>query len=94
MSYNPFETLENRLTEIYNQNQQIMLLFGQGQGQNIAKPIDLVDGEQLSKKLGITIQTLIRWRQKGKIPFLQVGKSIRYDLNKVLESLEKKKGAK
>jgi transcriptional regulator with XRE-family HTH domain len=55
----------------------------------------IITGEDLSKKLGITIQTLIRWRQKGKIPFLQIGNSIRYDLHKVLDSLEaKKKGAK
>jgi hypothetical protein len=55
----------------------------------------IIDGEDLSKKLGITIQTLIRWRQKGKIPYLQIGNSIRYDLHKVLDSLESKnKGAK
>lgn len=56
---------------------------------------EIITGEDLAKKLGVTIQTLIRWRQKGKIPFLQIGNSIRYDLYKVLESLEaNKKGAK
>jgi hypothetical protein len=56
---------------------------------------EIITGEDLSKKLGVTIQTLIRWRQKGKIPFLQIGNSIRYDFNKVIEALEvnKKKGA-
>lgn len=59
------------------------------------KEAQIITGEDLSKKLGVTIQTLIRWRQKGKIPFLQIGNSIRYDLNKVLDSLEaKKKGVK
>lgn len=56
----------------------------------------IVDGEELSKKLGITIQTLIRWREKGKFPFLKVGSLFRYDLNAVLKELEvdhKKKGA-
>lgn len=55
----------------------------------------IITGEELCKKLDVTIQTLIRWRQKGKIPYLQIGSSIRYDLNKVIEALEvgKKKGA-
>lgn len=58
------------------------------------KEAQIITGEDLAKKLGLTIQTLIRWRQKGKIPFLQIGNSIRYDLNKVLDSLEAKKGVK
>jgi excisionase family DNA binding protein len=55
---------------------------------------DIMTGEELCKKLDVTIQTLIRWRHKGKIPYLQIGSSIRYDFNKVLDALEvsKKKG--
>lgn len=51
----------------------------------------ILSGDELKTQLGITIQTLIRWRQKGKIPFLQVDSSIRYDLNKVIDALENKK---
>lgn len=61
------------------------------------KKIDLIDGYELCKRLGITIQTLIRWKAKGKLPYLQIGASIRYDYFKVLEALEvsnKKKGVK
>ena len=60
------------------------------------KEAQIITGEDLCKKLDVTIQTLIRWRQKGKIPYLQIGSSIRYDLNKVIEALEvgNKKGAK
>jgi excisionase family DNA binding protein len=56
---------------------------------------EIMTGEELCKKLGVTIQTLIRWRHKGKIPFLRIGSSIRYDFIKVLEAIEvsKKKGA-
>ena len=55
---------------------------------------EIMTGEELCKKLDVTIQTLIRWRHKGKIPYLQIGSSIRYDFNKVLDALEvtKKKG--
>ena len=59
----------------------------------IQKP-DIMTGEELCKKLDVTIQTLIRWRHKSKIPYLQIGSSIRYDLYKVLEAIEvgKKRG--
>jgi len=49
---------------------------------------DIKTGDEVCEKLGITIQTLIRWRQKGKVPYLKLGSSIRYDFNKVIEALE------
>lgn len=60
----------------------------------VPQPI-IMTGEEISSKFNVTIQTLIRWRHKGKIPYLQLGNSIRYDFNKVLAALEvsKKKGA-
>ncbi|MEQ7798180.1 helix-turn-helix domain-containing protein [Pedobacter sp. ASV1-7] len=51
--------------------------------------------KQLCEFLGITEPTVIRWRKKGKIPFMQIGSSIRFDVAAVLASLEvknKKKG--
>lgn len=57
-------------------------------------PAKILNGEELSKELGITVQTLMKWREKGRIPYFKIGSAIRYDLNKVLETLEvKKKGA-
>ena len=56
--------------------------------QEAEKATILLTGEELCKKLGVTIQTLIRWRHKGKIPFLRIGSSIRYDFIKVLEAIE------
>lgn len=52
---------------------------------------EIVDGLTLEKKLGITRQTLGRWRAANRIPFIQQGGVIRYDLNKVIEALERKK---
>jgi hypothetical protein len=62
--------------------------------QNLTTKPDIMTGEELCQKLDVTIQTLIRWRHKGKIPYFQIGSSIRYDFNKVLDSIEvsKKKG--
>jgi hypothetical protein len=55
---------------------------------------EIMTGEQLCEKLDITIQTLIRYKKLGKIPYFQIGSSVRYDLNKVLNAIEfnKKKG--
>lgn len=52
--------------------------------------------KQLCDFLGITEPTVIRWRKKGKIPFLQIGSSIRFNLTSVITALEvsKKKGVK
>jgi len=57
----------------------------------------IVAGNEVCRKFDITMPTLIRWRQKGRIPFMQIGSAIRYDLNKVIEALKvsgKKKGVK
>jgi len=64
--------------------------------QNAVSKPEIITGEELCKKLDVTIQTLIRWRQKGRVPYMQLGSSIRYDLIKVLDAIEvnKKKGAK
>ena len=75
---------------------ELTKFFPESQTPNQLLKPDIITGEELCKKLDVTIQTLIRWRQKGKIPYLQLGSSIRYDLNKVLDAIEvgKKKGAK
>ena len=66
----------------------------QNQDYNIDTRPDIMTGDQVCEKLDISIQTLTKWRQKGKIPFLQVGVAIRYDFNKVVSALEvvKRKG--
>jgi hypothetical protein len=52
-----------------------------------SKP-EIMTGEQVCEKLAINIQTLATWRQKGKIPFMQIGSAIRYDFNKVIAAIE------
>lgn len=53
--------------------------------------IIILTQDELAEKLNLTVPTLIRWRAKGKIPFLNIGSAIRFDLNKVLAAIEKKK---
>jgi excisionase family DNA binding protein len=51
----------------------------------------ILDTDQLMAKLGVTRPTLSKWRKENRIPFIQVGAVVRYDLDKVLEALESKK---
>jgi excisionase family DNA binding protein len=41
----------------------------------------------LAPKLQISTRTLDEWMRKGRIPFLKVGKSVRFRLMDVLEKL-------
>lgn len=50
-----------------------------------------INAKELINFLDITEPTLIRWRKKGKIPFLQIGSRILYQKGKVIEALENKK---
>lgn len=59
------------------------------------EPSEIIDSKTLMERLDISEPTVIRWRQKGKIPYLQIGTAIRYDYPKVLAALEvNKKGGK
>lgn len=55
--------------------------------QPVVKP-DIITLETLSVRLAVGQQTLLKWRKKGKIPYLSLGANIRYDFNKVIEALE------
>ena len=50
----------------------------------------ILDTNQLMAKLSVTRPTLSKWRKANRIPFIQVGSVVRYDLDKVLEALESK----
>jgi len=52
-----------------------------------------INTKELCNFLDITEPTLIRWRNKGKIPFLKIGSRILYQKGAVLAALENKKGA-
>jgi excisionase family DNA binding protein len=50
------------------------------------KPITV---RELCQFLGVTEPTVIRWRKKGKIPFIQIGSRILFQKSKVIAELEK-----
>ena len=51
---------------------------------------NIITEKELSKRLNITKVTLHKYRKQGKIPFSQVGRTIRYDYKEVMETLKYK----
>lgn len=49
--------------------------------------VGLLRKRELAEKLAISKRTLDVWMQKGRIPFLKVGCSVRFRLPDVLEKL-------
>jgi hypothetical protein len=82
---NPFEVINAKLDQLL-EHQQAPLTSSS------LPPTEVINEEVLCQRLGITHPTAIRWRQRGKIPFLQIGSAIRYDWQNVLKSLEQKRG--
>ena len=52
---------------------------------------NIITEKELSERLNITKVTLHKYRRQGKIPFSQVGRTIRYDYKEVMETLKFKK---
>ncbi len=85
---NPFEVLDNRLSTIES------LLIDLKNGSFLpAKPDDEkpITVKELREYLGVTEATIIRWRKKGKIPFMQLGSRVLFNRSAVLSALETKK---
>lgn len=57
-------------------------------------PKELVNQKVFCKRFDLSEPTVIRWRNKGLIPYVKIGSAIRYDVNevaKVLQSRNKKR---
>jgi excisionase family DNA binding protein len=51
---------------------------------SIQKSLELLTSEQVSTLTGLSLDTLAQWRsQKRGIPYLKIGRSVRYDLDDV-----------
>lgn len=58
------------------------------------RSLEIINREELCKRLNITEPTAIRWEKKGTLPCFRIGSSVRYNWPKVIENLEAKKAAK
>ena len=81
---NPFDELNDKLVRI--ESLLVVPLPANNDCQPIEKPITT---KELCDFLNISEPTIIRWRKKGKIPFLQVGSSVRFSKASVIKALEK-----
>jgi hypothetical protein len=54
-------------------------------------PAEIINEETLCKRLNITLPTASRWRKRNRLPFMQLGSSIRYNWPQVVAVLENKK---
>lgn len=86
MSYNPFDEISERLKRI----EQIL----SESKDNNCKHIEVIDQDELAKRLAVTKPTIITWEKRGKIPSLRLGASVRYNWPAVIESLENPKKKK
>ena len=86
----PFGEITERLSRIENLLNSETVTLGPNSGV-IEKPITTAE---LCEFLGITEPTVIRLRKRGKIPFLQIGGSIRYNKSNVVQALEKNSTSK
>jgi hypothetical protein len=55
---------------------------------------EIIDRDELRRRLNITEPTIIRYEKKGKIPRLEIGSAVRYDWNKVVAALQANTGGK
>jgi len=51
---------------------------------------EIINRDELCKRLTLTEPTVIRWEKKGKIPCFRIGSNVRYNWPKVIEALEGK----
>lgn len=84
---NPFELLIERFNGL---EEKLLTLYPAIPGQQI----EIINRDELCKRLDITEPTAIRWEKKGAIPSIRIGSNVRYNWPKVVESLEGPKSKK
>jgi predicted DNA-binding transcriptional regulator AlpA len=78
---NPFESILSELAEI-KEALQI-------KSKVVEKPVEVIDREELQRRLGLSEPTVIRYEKKGKIPAIRIGPNVRYNWAAVVAALEK-----
>jgi hypothetical protein len=82
--YNPFELLIERFNGLEEKLSNLSI------SPTLLQP-EIINREELCKRLDITEPTAIRWEKKGTIPSIRIGSNVRYNWPKVIEALESQK---
>jgi len=53
------------------------------------KFVDFLRPEELAKKLNITVRTVRAWQKARVIPYIKIGRSVRFDPARVAEALSR-----
>jgi excisionase family DNA binding protein len=62
-----------------------------GGGQAAMADFQLVSPAELARMLGVPPVTIYSWKRRGKIPYIQLERCIRFDLSEIKDWLEKRK---
>jgi excisionase family DNA binding protein len=62
-----------------------------GGGRGPLADFQLVSAAELARKLGVPPVTIYSWKRRGKIPYIQLERCIRFDLSEIKDWLEKRK---
>lgn len=83
---NPFEQISN---EINGLHLVLAAIRAKIEGMGSYDPLEVITGEELKNRLDISETTLKRYRDAGKIPYVQVGGQFRYNYPEVIKALSK-----
>lgn len=82
----PIDIINSRLERVEN-NLVMLARISMFQHANRIEP-KIVTTKELCEYLRVNETTIIRWKQKGKIPYFNIGTAVRFNLNLVLAALE------
>jgi excisionase family DNA binding protein len=80
--------MENPFSIILDQIKDIQIKLSDLTNHSPPNTIEIITQDELCKRLMISKPTLIRWVKKKNIPFIRIGKSMRFNWHKVIEALE------
>jgi predicted DNA-binding transcriptional regulator AlpA len=83
--HNPFDIIMEKLQVIE------AAVLNKPAAQEATQP-EIINSDELIKRLGLSRATLITYRKNKSIPFIKIGSSIRFNYPKVIEALEKRNG--
>ncbi|KYP16628.1 hypothetical protein [Flavihumibacter sp. CACIAM 22H1] len=85
---NPFDVILERINGLED------LIMTQSMATTKEPPAEIIDRNELQKRLGLSEVSIMNWEKKGKIPNFRIGGAVRYNWPKVIEALESKGGKK
>ena len=54
--------------------------------------MNLINKKQMAERLSVTPRTLENWMKRGLVPYIRIGRVVRYDLEEVMRTLKRRYG--